>query len=355
MLKKSNFTLEHTKKLQEGTKCDPGILERMVFAFGLLEAISQTGLDFTFKGGTCLLLLLPQEKRLSTDIDILVKPGTDIEEYIEKTALIFPFISVEEQFRKERSSIEKRHFKFKYKSPHENEDLYILLDVVYDDNYYMKTITRKIDNSLIDTEEPYVLVKIPTINGIMGDKLTAFAPHSIGIRYDEGRELDIIKQFFDIATLFDVVSDFEEVKNTYKNIAKKAIKNRKLDDYNINKTLMDTFNSAIAIISKGQISNEDYIKLLKGIQGVKNHVIGKYPPSIAEMQACRVAYLVASIMVGKNELIKITDETQYSDKLIPYIQYSKLNHMKKANLLNFAYLYEAILLVESISNLTLHS
>ena len=37
--------------------------------------------------------------RLSTDIDIIVRPGTDVDRYIEEAAKIFPFISCEEQKR----------------------------------------------------------------------------------------------------------------------------------------------------------------------------------------------------------------------------------------------------------------
>ena len=74
-------------------------------------------MDFTFKGGTSLLLLLPSPKRLSTDIDIVVDPDTDIGMYIEKASGIFPFTAMEEQSRVGKNNIAKRHFKFTYYSP----------------------------------------------------------------------------------------------------------------------------------------------------------------------------------------------------------------------------------------------
>jgi len=58
MLSKGNFTHEHIRKLQADRKRDPALLERSVFAFGLLEALTIAGLDFVFKGGSCLMLLL---------------------------------------------------------------------------------------------------------------------------------------------------------------------------------------------------------------------------------------------------------------------------------------------------------
>ena len=38
---------------------------------------------------------------------------------------------------------------------------------------------------------------------ILGDKLTAFAPYTIGIPFGVDKELEIIKQLNDIACLFD--------------------------------------------------------------------------------------------------------------------------------------------------------
>ena len=109
MLKKSNFKIEHIRRLQAETRRDPSLIERTVYAFRLLEALSMVGLDFIFKGGTSLMLLLDKPERLSTDIDIIVKPGTDIYSFIEKASEIFPFISYEEQTRRAVRNIEKRH------------------------------------------------------------------------------------------------------------------------------------------------------------------------------------------------------------------------------------------------------
>lgn len=47
----------------------------------MLEAISKVGMPFIFKGGTCLMILLDKPRRLSTDIDIIVEPGIDVESF----------------------------------------------------------------------------------------------------------------------------------------------------------------------------------------------------------------------------------------------------------------------------------
>ena len=49
MLKKENFTEEHIRDLQSASHRDPLLLERSVYAFGLLEAITRVGMPFIFK------------------------------------------------------------------------------------------------------------------------------------------------------------------------------------------------------------------------------------------------------------------------------------------------------------------
>ena len=99
MLSKENFNESHIRMLQKQSKKDPALLERVVFAFGLLEAIRRVEMPFIFKGGTCLILLLKHPMRLSTDIDIIVAPDTDVDTYISKASTIFPFKQCEEQVR----------------------------------------------------------------------------------------------------------------------------------------------------------------------------------------------------------------------------------------------------------------
>ena len=75
MITKETYSLEYVNTLREKYKKDPSLLERVLFAFGLLEAITRVGMPFIFKGGTSLMLIFDHPLRLSTDIDILVERG----------------------------------------------------------------------------------------------------------------------------------------------------------------------------------------------------------------------------------------------------------------------------------------
>lgn len=211
MILKETFSGEYLERLRAGHRFDPFILERAVYALGLLESLASVGLPMIFKGGSCLMLLLEHPRRLSTDIDIIVAPETDVDGYIEKASKIFPFISMEEQIRKGRNGIVKRHFKFSYLSPTRKKPFYILLDILFEENHYSQLIEKPINNELLLTEGKIINVKMPSVDCILGDKLTAFAPHTTGIPFGTDKELEIMKQMYDVSCLIDVCASFDDI------------------------------------------------------------------------------------------------------------------------------------------------
>lgn len=69
---------------------------------------------------------------------------------------------------------------------------------------------------------------IPTVESRVGDKLTAFAPKTTGILFNSGKELEIIKQLYDINKLFDEVENMEIVNDSFQIFAKQEIAYRRL-------------------------------------------------------------------------------------------------------------------------------
>lgn len=296
MLKKENFTEEHIRDLQSASHRDPLLLERSVYAFGLLEAITRVGMPFIFKGGTCLMLLLERPMRLSTDIDIIVAPGTDLNTFIEEAGKIFPFVSVEEQVRKGKNNIEKRHFKFVYESPVMERSIYILLDVLFEDAKYKRLIAKPIKNELILTDGEDLTVQIPSVESILGDKLTAFAPHTTGILLNSNKDMEIIKQLYDVMTLIEVAEDFTEVRETYYSLVQDEIAYRGLD-IGPGDALRDTYNATVSIASRGKASKEDYVSYLQGLRDVRSHIyVENFSAEEASKRVPVVMYLVACLL-----------------------------------------------------------
>lgn len=341
MLKKENFTLEHILELKENKAVDNFILERSIYAFGLLEALCRVNMPFIFKGGTSLMLLLDRPKRLSTDIDIIVAPGTDVEHYLEEAGKIFPFEKVEQQIRKGKNNIEKRHYKFYYDSPVKGKTpFYILLDILFEDNHYSNVISRPIENELLITGPPYYEVKLPSADCLLGDKLTAFAPNTTGIPFGADKELEIIKQMFDVATLADVCSSFEDVCRTYTGTVESEIRYRGLD-ISWEEALQDTIEAAAAIASRGQYG-ENYTEYLKGIKSITTHIYDeRFSAEKAAVMACKVMHMAACVL-KKIPYEDIQDPSVCSGANISASAYSKLSKLRKFNAEGFAHVVRAI-------------
>lgn len=281
------------------------IYEKVVHAFYLLEKVADTGLPFVFKGGTSLMLLLKEFNRFSVDIDILMKP--EYEEEICKTVLNFKddvFIDVKEDKRKPADII-KRHFKFFFNSIYDEKsesEPYVLLDIVFDDLHYKNTKQYNIDSKFVKTDNPYLQVAIPDINEMLGDKLTAFAPKTIGILYSKpdqirSKHVEIIKQLYDISKLYDNITNLEDVKETYIAVAKVQIKNRGLD-LTYEDALKDTIETCKLIITqdKKKTDSESYAILSKGYEGFKNFTVNNFTFQELITMAVKVYILAISLL-----------------------------------------------------------
>lgn len=347
MILKETFTKEHIEKIVLQNKCDPIIVERAIVSLGLVEAISKVGGDFVFKGGSSLMLLLNKLKRLSTDCDIIVAKEYDIDDLIKKASKLYPFKSVTESIRKTNNSISKKHYKFIYDSIYnQNGEVTILLDVLFEDNPYTDLISMEINNNLLICDNNPIFVNCPKIEAILGDKLTAFAPNTTGIKYhnvdfSNDKRLEVVKQYYDIVSLIGQAKDFEQIKKNYLSVVKNEIAYRGLNIDYID-VLKDTFNTSLTILSRGKIGNGNYENLLNGIKKLQNHIlIGKYSAEIAALDAADVMLLSAGLITDIDILnIEITSQQLFTDSV-----YSKINYIKKLSELAFNKVAYAIRLI----------
>lgn len=337
MLTPENFSEAHIRELQKNSKRDPILLERTIFAFGLLEAITRVGMPFVFKGGTCLMLIMEQPRRLSTDIDIIVNPGTPVDEYIEKASIIFPFVRYEEQKRIGKNQIEKRHFKFTYDSPINGKPFYILLDVLFEENNYSSLMKRPIKNDLLLTEAEDFEVIVPEADCILGDKLTAFAPHTTGIPMNVGKDMEIIKQMYDVCSLLDIFDDFNKVSDTYQKVVASEIAYRGLS-ITPKDALMDTYYAASCIAGRGKINGDEYPVYVKGIRDLRDHIYSEnYSAEIAATRTPAIMYMTACLMTGEN-YTRIEDYHEFVSEKLKCEELFPLRYLRKVNPMAYAYI-----------------
>jgi len=228
---------------------DKQILERTIHAFILLDRLSASGLDFIFKGGTCLLLHMTSPKRLSVDVDIVC--GVDRSEFdkILSSAVCHPpFTGFELLDRGAYRLPKRRHYKFKYPAKFGGTDnLYVLLDVVEEKNVIKNIMRKAVAHSFLLTDAKLNTVAVPTIDALLGDKLTAFAPNTIGIPLDQDRSHQVFKQLFDVAQLCDYAADFEVVKESYFSTAVAEAGYRGMPESPAEVALHDTIQTAFDI------------------------------------------------------------------------------------------------------------
>ncbi len=114
--------------------CAPQILEKSIHALTLLGHLQEADLPLTFRGGTSLLLHLPDIHRLSIDIDIMCPVGAEeLNKVLADVATKKPFTGYEESLRDSERLPKRRHFKFFYPSCLGVQELAVpnvMLDVV---------------------------------------------------------------------------------------------------------------------------------------------------------------------------------------------------------------------------------
>jgi predicted nucleotidyltransferase component of viral defense system len=321
------------------------MLEKAIRAFSLLELLALSGCPFVFKGGTALMLHLDSAKRLSIDIDIICPPNTDIEKYLNKNAVNYGFNNIKLIERKTARNIPKSHAKFYYQvaySTNTDTDC-ILLDVLFEEIHYNNVVKLPIESRLLKTDEGKVFVNVPSFADLLGDKLTAFAPNTTGIPYYKGDKIcsmEIIKQLYDIASLFDITNDLTITSDTFKKFAVVELAYRNLNPNDTGQVLDDILQTSLCICLQGQVDNENFRLLQDGIKRIQSFIHSeKYNLDEAIVNASKTAYL--STLVANN-LTKVEhfDKNNLSalqNAIIENPLPTKLNKLKKSNIEAFFY------------------
>lgn len=321
------------------------LIEKTIRAFSLLESLILSGCPLVFKGGSALMLHLDSAKRLSIDIDIICPPGTDIEKYLKINSKEYGFIDVKLVDRITPLNVPKTHAKFFYEVTYiTNTDTEcILLDVLFEETLYKKVIELPVKSRFLKSYGEPVMVNIPCRDDLLGDKLTAFAPSTTGIPYFKGKKecsMEIIKQLFDIASLFDITEQLTIVTETFKNFAEAELKYRNLDPENIKQVLDDIYRTALCICLRGQVDPEYFGHLQAGIRRIRSFIHSeKYNTDSAIVNASKAAYL--SVLIANNinvvkhfnpENLEALRDTIITESL-PVV----LNKLKKTNTEAFFY------------------
>ena len=333
--------------VKEHDDADKILVEKVIRALLLVEGLAKQELSFVFKGGTALMLLMNSTKRLSIDIDIILPQTPEsLEALLDTVAAEQGFIRKELQHRKAHTKIKKEHYKFFYTPLHKSkaEEESILLDILFEDVNYLNVIEVPIQSGFIPLVNQPVLVNVPCLEDILGDKLTAFAPNTTGIPYfksEDSMSMEIIKQLYDIGNLLDVVNNIEIIKATFRRFAVTELSYRDIGHFNETDVIEDIFQTSLCIATRGADGNGDFEQLQLGIQRVGRFIFSeKYYLEKTIVHASKAAYLAMLIKYNAGRIEKFSHPSELKDWVITTPMNTRLNRLKKSNPEAFFYWYK---------------
>ena len=279
-------------------------IEKSIRAFALLEHLAASGLRFVFKGGTCMMLHLQDLRRLSVDIDIVCNEGlARITPVLDQIGQRSPFTRWDEDKRNPDRRPKRKHFRFYYNSlDPNNPEPFVLLDVVLEPVPHPFTERKPVTVSFVETVAPPE-VTVPTLNGLLGDKLTAFAPETVGIKYIPKLSQQIIKQMFDVGELFQAATDLDEIRQAHKASFNAEIGFRS-KKFRLNQALDDSLETAFRVSQlnlerEGRWDGEKRRILLNGISAINATLVREtYTVEEARISASRAGLLAALLRDG---------------------------------------------------------
>ncbi|MDD2983186.1 MAG: hypothetical protein PHQ74_07350 [Crocinitomicaceae bacterium] len=196
---------------------------------------------------------------------------------------------------------------------------------------------------------------MPTIDAITGDKLTAFAPNTVGIPYFKGKDqqpfsMEICKQLFDLSKLFERIENMEIVAQSFEAFAKKEIEYRRTEvsDLTPEKVLQDTIETCVILAKKGSGSADEkskFIELQKGIRafGTGFLMTGNFRIDDAVPATARIAYLSAKILNKQLAPLEYYNGQEMKNWNIENKNWNFLNRLKRqADKSSFYYWYKTL-------------
>jgi hypothetical protein len=199
LAKPSCFTRAHYEA-QCGMAPAP-LCELVVHCLELVSQLCHHKLDFRFKGGNSLLVLLEDPQRFSIDVDIVTveKKERLIDLVGEIAEGCDAFTRWESRQPKTKPWLPLISFKLFFESVYPAaEEPNVMLDVVLEPAPYDGVVRKVRCGALYESEER---VEVPSVSGLIGDKLLAIGPSTLGIPIGKNKEAQRLKHVFDVSLL----------------------------------------------------------------------------------------------------------------------------------------------------------
>jgi hypothetical protein len=210
---KTYFTREHIEKYRFNAPAT--LAEEAVHCLELVAELVEAGLPFQFKGGNSLLLILPEPKRFSIDVDIATDATREqIEHCLDVIVDRFKiFKRWEKRQHKTKPWLPIASYYLYFDSViKEGTETSIMLDAQLRRSPY-KTEKKRVVGGKLYTSETFVELPLPS--SIIGDKLLTLGPNTLGIPVGKGKEAQRLKHVFDVSRLLAARPLLAEVRESF--------------------------------------------------------------------------------------------------------------------------------------------
>lgn len=327
------------------------VLEKCIHALTLVAALSEESLEFVFKGGTSLMLHLNPVRRLSIDVDIAsLEPLDRVTEVLGRICNGKPFKAWSHQDWRDGENPPTKYFKLTYDSAlRPGEEDSVQLDVLVTKSPHPVIEEKVVIADFVELERE-VKVRIPSLNCLLGDKLAAFAPTTIGVLYQpyskktgeptEPRPIRVMKQLFDVGELFAAATDQRAVAASYRQHfeVQNTFRGGK---FTIENALEDTLGAAYSLCQidlKPQIDDGNRAFFRTGMKALGTHLIrSNFTLSDSKTAAARAALLASHIKSGNTgkslaEMRSVPSDVSVLKSLRIDGRWKKLHTLRKTNI-----------------------
>jgi len=297
----------------------------VLFGFGAGWSAGGKRVGFCVQRGTCLVASVRPIRRVSIDVDILcTESGERLEQVLAETCRDKPpFRGFEYQPRRAKDNPPLKYYRILCDSVADPAgQTHVQLDMMLETRYYPGLIDCPLRFPDLGVESDTIL-KIPSHSSLLADKLSAFAPETIGYHYQPAKgepdPLRLVKHLFDIGVLFEQDIDLRETVETYHKVFE--VQNEaKGSRFTIEQALMDSYNTAFlaatlsggagagkAEARKSGYSFENYqgkqVYLDAGRDSLKSHLTGvPYSQPQNALASAKAAVVAASLVRRRTDL-----------------------------------------------------
>jgi hypothetical protein len=191
------------------------LAEQAIHCLECVAELAWAQLEYQFKGGNSLLIILQHPRRFSIDVDIATNESQEaIERVLDKIVKdCGVFVRWTKRQHKTKPWIPLASYYLFYQSQFQSPgESFIMLDCQLSRSPYA---TQTIPIACGELYKTIVKAEVPTAASLIGDKLLTLGPSTLGIPTGKGKEAQRIKHVFDVSILLSTLPSLDGIREAF--------------------------------------------------------------------------------------------------------------------------------------------